>query len=44
MSINFQVLEDIDFSVDEGRIVEVGTPEHFFQNPRTSAPNASSTR
>ena len=20
--------------MDEGRIIEVGTPEHFFQNPR----------
>jgi ABC-type polar amino acid transport system ATPase subunit len=29
-----QVLKDIDFSVDEGRIVEVGTPEHFFQIPQ----------
>ena len=27
--------------MDEGRIVEVGTPEHFFENPRTSAPSAS---
>ena len=30
---DFQVLEDIEFSVDEGSIVEVGTLEHFFQNP-----------
>ena len=31
---DFQILKGIDFSVDEGRIIEVGTPEHFFQNPR----------
>jgi ABC-type polar amino acid transport system ATPase subunit len=31
---DFQVLKDIDFSEDEGRIVEVGAPEHFFQNPQ----------
>jgi ABC-type polar amino acid transport system ATPase subunit len=61
---DFQVLKDIDFSVDEGevvvthemgfarrvanrvvfmdegRIVEVGTPEHFFQNPENDPPSA----
>jgi polar amino acid transport system ATP-binding protein len=31
---DFQVLKDLDLSVDEGRIIEVDTPEHFFQNPQ----------
>jgi hypothetical protein len=34
-------MKDIDFTVDEGRTIEVGgTPEHFFKNPRTSARSA----
>jgi len=31
---DFQVLKDIDFWVDEGRIIEGGTPGHFFQSPQ----------
>ena len=34
---DFQVLEDLDFSIDEGEVVVV-IPEHFFENPENERP------